>query len=380
MVSDANGTNQVGIDPANSWTVTRRYLDPYGNTLKPSTGSPGVLPGTRSFLNKPLNPTTALVDMGARQYDALTGQFLSVDPIVEGTSAQQAQGYTYANNNPVTFADPSGLLFGSIVKAVSSAAKSVAKTVSSAVSSTYRAVKSVATSVMQPVVDLVQSAARAYSSGVQAAYRGTTSSVSNSWNSVRSGATQVVAQAKTLVKKVDVVGSALKKVAVESYNFAIGDMIRACSGGLSLSCGAELAMMTPWGKFAKAGKLAFKVAGKADDAIGATRSMAAKGADDRVELFRHASPDELADLKATGTFNLGPNSTGKYFADNPKDAAKWGAWLNGGEGGVVSTTVPRSFAKQMNRWEKLDGIGPARFASPEQVDRLNDVMSGVRFH
>ncbi len=218
--------------------------------------------------------------MGARQYDALTGQFLSVDPIVEGTSAQQAQGYTYANNNPVTFADPSGLLFGSIVKAVSSAAKSVAKTVSSAVSSTYRAVKSVATSVMQPVVDLVQSAARAYSSGVQAAYRGTASSVSNSWNSVRSGATQVVAQAKTLVKKVDVVGSALKKVAVESYNFAIGDMIRACSGGISLSCGAELAMMTPWGKFAKAGKLAFKVAGKADDAIGATRSMAANAADD----------------------------------------------------------------------------------------------------
>ena len=33
----------------------------------------------------------------------------------------------------------------------------------------------------------------------------------------------------------------------------------------------------------------------------------------------------------------------------------------------------------MMRWEKLDGIGPARFASPEQLDRVNDVMSGVRF-
>lgn len=82
---------------------------------------------------------------------------------------------------------------------------------------------------------------------------------------------------------------------------------------------------------------------------------------------------------ATGTFNLGPNSTGKYFADTAEDATKWGAWLNGGQGGVVSTTVPRSFAEQMMRWEKLDGIGPARFASPEQLGRLNGVMSGVRF-
>lgn len=111
----------------------------------------------------------------------------------------------------------------------------------------------------------------------------------------------------------------------------------------------------------------------------ARSGVAANGADDGVQLFRHAGPDELADLKATGTFNLGPNSTGKYFADSAEDAAKWGAWLNGGQGGVVSTTVPRSFAEQMMRWEKLDGIGPARFASPEQLGRLNGVMSGVRF-
>lgn len=107
---------------------------------------------------------------------------------------------------------------------------------------------------------------------------------------------------------------------------------------------------------------------------------AAKGGDDAVQLFRHAGPGELADLKATGTFNLGKNSTGKYFADNAQDASKWGAWLNGGEGGVVSTTVPRPFAEQMMRWEKLDGVGPARFASPEQLDVLNRVMSGVGFH
>lgn len=109
-------------------------------------------------------------------------------------------------------------------------------------------------------------------------------------------------------------------------------------------------------------------------------ARAANGSDDAVQLFRHAGPEELADLRATGTFNLGTNSTGKYFADNAQDASKWGAWLNGGEGGVVSTTVPRSFADQMMRWEKLDGIGPARHASPDQLDTLNRLMSGIGFH
>lgn len=85
------------------------------------------------------------------------------------------------------------------------------------------------------------------------------------------------------------------------------------------------------------------------------------------------------DLKATGTFNLGKNSTGKYFADNPGDAARWGDWLNSGQGGVVSTRVPQSFADQMMRWEKLDGIGPASFASPGQLDTLNRVMSRIEF-
>lgn len=110
------------------------------------------------------------------------------------------------------------------------------------------------------------------------------------------------------------------------------------------------------------------------------RGVAAETAGASVQLFRHAGPEELADLKSTGQFNLGSNSTGKYFAENAGDAAKWGEWLNGGQGGVVSTRVPQSFADQMMQWEKLDGIGPARFASPEQLDTLNRVMSGIEFH
>jgi hypothetical protein len=70
----------------------------------------------------------------------------------------------------------------------------------------------------------------------------------------------------------------------------------------------------------------------------------------------------------------------RAFADSAGDAAKWGEWLNGGQGGVVSTRVPQSFADQMMQWQKLDGIGPARFSSPEQLGTLNRVMSGIEFH
>jgi hypothetical protein len=109
-------------------------------------------------------------------------------------------------------------------------------------------------------------------------------------------------------------------------------------------------------------------------------SVAAEAGDGAtVQLFRHAGPDELADLKASGRFNLGPNSTGKYFAGNAEDAAKWGEWLNKGEGGVVSTSVPKSFADQLMYWEKLDGIGPAWFVPPEQLDALNALMRGIEY-
>ncbi|MFI6588592.1 polymorphic toxin-type HINT domain-containing protein, partial [Embleya sp. NPDC050493] len=39
------------------------------------------------------------------------GRFISVDPIMDLTDAQQMHGYTYSNNNPLTFSDPSGMQY-----------------------------------------------------------------------------------------------------------------------------------------------------------------------------------------------------------------------------------------------------------------------------
>ncbi len=45
--------------------------------------------------------------MGVRQYDPLSGRFLSVDPLYE--SFPDKTPYHYCNNNPISFKDPSGL-------------------------------------------------------------------------------------------------------------------------------------------------------------------------------------------------------------------------------------------------------------------------------
>lgn len=52
---------------------------------------------------------TGLTHIGAREYDPSTGQFISVDPLLTLDQHQSLSGYVYANNNPTTFSDPSGL-------------------------------------------------------------------------------------------------------------------------------------------------------------------------------------------------------------------------------------------------------------------------------
>jgi RHS repeat-associated protein len=52
-----------------------------------------------------VDPNTGLVYLRARWYDPATGQFLSVDPLESETQ----QAYVYADDDPVTLADLSGL-------------------------------------------------------------------------------------------------------------------------------------------------------------------------------------------------------------------------------------------------------------------------------
>lgn len=61
-----------------------------------------------------------LVHMNGRVYDPLIARFLSADPFVDDpTASQSLNRYSYVNNNPITYSDPTGYFkFGKIFKTI----------------------------------------------------------------------------------------------------------------------------------------------------------------------------------------------------------------------------------------------------------------------
>ncbi|MEV0253895.1 RHS repeat-associated core domain-containing protein [Streptomyces sp. NPDC050732] len=110
VTSDHNGTASLQIN-ASTQTVTRRHMTPFGE----QRGTASKLwAGDKGFVNGTQDPT-GLTHLGARDYDASTGRFISVDPIADLKDPQQINGYAYSNNNPVAFSDPDGKFLGGLI-------------------------------------------------------------------------------------------------------------------------------------------------------------------------------------------------------------------------------------------------------------------------
>ncbi len=107
LAGDHQATAQVAIDSA-TLAVTRRRQLPYGG---PRGDAAPAWPGERGFVDGTLDASTGLTHLGAREYDPGIGRFISVDPVMDLADPQQMQGYSYANNSPVTFSDATGLYF-----------------------------------------------------------------------------------------------------------------------------------------------------------------------------------------------------------------------------------------------------------------------------
>ncbi|MFI9745890.1 RHS repeat-associated core domain-containing protein [Streptomyces sp. NPDC052494] len=105
LVSDHHNTNTLSI-AASSLVVNRRKSLPYGGQRG---ATPYFWPGTKGFVGGDIDNTTGLTHIGAREYDTNLGQFISADPLLSLDSPQSLNGYSYANNNPVTTSDPTGL-------------------------------------------------------------------------------------------------------------------------------------------------------------------------------------------------------------------------------------------------------------------------------
>jgi RHS repeat-associated protein len=107
LVPDRQGTDQLAVT-SDTLTVTRRQYLPFGQTRgTASTVWPG---GDTGYVGGTVDTTTGLENLGAREYDPVTGPFLSSDPVFEASDPTQMGGYDYAGNDPVTGSDPTGLM------------------------------------------------------------------------------------------------------------------------------------------------------------------------------------------------------------------------------------------------------------------------------
>jgi RHS repeat-associated protein len=83
-------------------TSTTSYLryKPYGDQR-----GPGTAPNQRAFLNQVKDTPQSLTYLNQRSVDTQTGTFTTVDPLTVTTR----DPYIYANANPISLSDPSGL-------------------------------------------------------------------------------------------------------------------------------------------------------------------------------------------------------------------------------------------------------------------------------
>ncbi|GAA3807065.1 ricin-type beta-trefoil lectin domain protein [Streptomyces phyllanthi] len=105
QVADQNGTAYVNVALASGNAVRFSKSDPFGVERSEAnnwTSHQGYVGGTD-------DESSGLVHLGAREYDPTTGRFLSPDPVLDLADPVQMNGYVYCENNPVTYADPSGL-------------------------------------------------------------------------------------------------------------------------------------------------------------------------------------------------------------------------------------------------------------------------------
>ncbi|HEY3906406.1 MAG TPA: RHS repeat-associated core domain-containing protein [Streptosporangiaceae bacterium] len=106
LTGDQQDTEGAAIDAA-TLAVTRRYFDPYGNTIG---ATPATWPGQKGFVNGTTDPnaSTGLTDLGAREYQATTASFISPDSILDASNPLDLNPYAYSYDNPATDSDPTG--------------------------------------------------------------------------------------------------------------------------------------------------------------------------------------------------------------------------------------------------------------------------------
>jgi len=102
--SDHLGSSNVITNDVGEEVQTLEYR-PYGQV----NVNEGEDVANHKFTGKELDASTGLYYYGARYYDAEIGRFISADPIVQKfANPQTLNRYSYCNNNPINYVDPTG--------------------------------------------------------------------------------------------------------------------------------------------------------------------------------------------------------------------------------------------------------------------------------
>ncbi len=137
MHGDHLGSISV-ITDANGAVIERLRFDVFGAPVDPNTGAAkasfGATNTERGYTGHEMDASTGLINMNARLYDPVLGRFLSADTVVSGPgNMQNFNRYSYVNNNPLIYTDPTGhfiftigaaMLIGALVGGISAGIQS----------------------------------------------------------------------------------------------------------------------------------------------------------------------------------------------------------------------------------------------------------------
>ncbi|WP_440099377.1 polymorphic toxin-type HINT domain-containing protein [Streptosporangium sp. H16] len=104
LLSGLHGSQQLAVDATTGQVSRERYL-PFGQRR----GADDLPFTDRGFLGKTEDDSTGLTYLSARYYDPAIAKFVSTDPLLDLTTPQWANPYSYAGNDPIGQSDPDGL-------------------------------------------------------------------------------------------------------------------------------------------------------------------------------------------------------------------------------------------------------------------------------
>jgi RHS repeat-associated protein len=110
MFADSRGSFVGAMDNVTGDTVEKRSYSAFGATDSDyRVPEYGYFRERIGFNGGTEDPETDLVHLGARYYHPYTGRFISLDPLTVHAAGADPNPYAFTHNDPVNFADPSGL-------------------------------------------------------------------------------------------------------------------------------------------------------------------------------------------------------------------------------------------------------------------------------